>query len=267
MGRIIAVTNLKGGIGKTTTVVNVGAGLALKGARVLLVDVDAQGNLAPALGLSPRRTIYEVLMEGTDPHRCITPARPNLDIIAANDTLLDAQAELSQRPGWIRMLETALRPIKNEYDFVFIDAPGSLTVMSASALMISTDLLVPTTIEHLSIKGLELLFKQVIRLKNSTRSIRVIVPTMFDARLKQSGELLDKLQRTYGTLIVPPIRVNVRISEATAQGQTIYEYDRRSRGALDYARLVDHLSAIWGFAAPTRAANGTAPLPTSAPPP
>ncbi len=250
MGRIVAVTNLKGGIGKTTTVVNVGAGLALKGARVLLVDTDAQGNLAPALGLQPRRTIYSVLMERANPLDCLTAARPNLDLLAADDALLTVQAELGQRPGWIRILETVLAPARQEYDFIIIDAPGSLTVMSASAIAASSDLLVPTTVEPLSLKGLDLLFKQLLRLKNSTRSVRVIVPTMFDGRLRQAQALLHDLQKRHGALVVEPIRTNVRLSEATAAGKTIYEYDRHSRGALDYAQLVEHLSTLWQFAPP-----------------
>jgi chromosome partitioning protein len=247
MGRIIAVTNLKGGIGKTTTVANVSAGLALKGARVLLVDIDAQGNLAPALGVTPRHTIYEMLVDGARPEKCIIPARPNLDLIGADDSLLSAQTTLSQRPDWSRVLEQALRPLKKEYDFIFIDAPGSLTLLSVNALVASNDLLVPTTVEHLSIKGLALLFKQVSRIKNSTSSIRIIVPTMFDSRLRQSASLLEQLKTNYGALIASPIRVNVRISEATSEGRTIYEYDPRSRGALDYAHLVDQLSDMWNF--------------------
>ncbi len=261
MGRIVAVTNLKGGIGKTTTVVNVGAGLALKGARVLLVDADAQGNLAPALGVKPRRTLYSVLLEQANPLDCLTPARPNLDLLAADDSLLAAQAALSQRPGWVRTFETVLAPARKAYDFILIDAPGSLTVMSASAISSSSDLLVPTTVEPLSIKGLDLLFKQLMRLKNSTRSVRVIVPTMFDGRLKQAQSLLGALHEQYGALVTEPVRANVRLSEATAVGKTIYEYDSRSRGAADYARLVEHLSGLWQFnppapAHPVAAANG-----------
>lgn len=280
MGRIIAVTNLKGGIGKTTTVANVSAGLALKGARVLLVDIDAQGNLAAALGVSPRHTIYEMLVDGAKPEKCIIPARPNLDLIGADDTLLNAQTTLSQRPDWSRVLEQALRPLKKEYDFIFIDAPGSLTLLSVNALVASNDLLVPTTVEHLSIKGLALLFKQVSRIKNSTSSIRIIVPTMFDSRLRQSAALLEQLKTNYGALIASPIRVNVRISEATSEGRTIYEYDPRSRGALDYAHLVDQLSDMWNFrptpqpqthsrrdtSAPASPSNGTHHPPNAAEP-
>lgn len=250
MGRVIAVTNLKGGIGKTTTVVNVGAGLALKGARVLLVDVDAQGNLALALGVRPRHTLYEVLVDGAAPAGCITNARPNLDLLAADESLLTAQPTIARRADWTRVLEQALRPIKASYDFIFVDCGGSLTVLNVNALLAASDVLVPTTVEHLSIKGLELLFKQVVRIKNSTGSIKVIVPTMFDARMRQSSALLEKLQTTYGALVTPPIRVNVRLSEASAEGRTIYEFDPRSRGALDYAQLVERLSQIWDFAPP-----------------
>jgi chromosome partitioning protein len=267
MGRIIAVTNLKGGIGKTTTVVNVGAGLALKGARVLLVDVDAQGNLAPALGVQPRRTIYEVLIDNVDPTKCITSARHNLDLIAADDSLLGAQNDIARRSDWSRVLEKALRPLKNDYDFILVDAPGSLTVLSVNALSASNDLLVPTTVEHLSVKGLSLLFKQVIRIKNSASSIRIIVPTMFDTRMRHSVEMLKQLQETYGALIAPPIRVNVRLPESTSQGRTIYEHDRRSRGALDYAHLVDRLSDMWGFHPPSSSRPRATPRVSPAPQP
>src|SRR5690242_2812606 len=109
MGRVIAISNLKGGIGKTTTVVNIGAGLALKGARVLLVDVDAQGNLAMALGIRPRRTLYEVLVDGAQAADCVCAARPNLDLLAADQTLLAAQPIIARRPDWSRVLDQELR--------------------------------------------------------------------------------------------------------------------------------------------------------------
>src|SRR6185503_7445516 len=115
MGRVIAVSNVKGGIGKTTTVVNIGAGLALKGARVLLVDIDAQGNLAMALGVKPRRTLYEVLIDGARPDACVSQARPNLDLIAADQALLGAQPTIARRPDWSRVLEQGLRPLVDTY--------------------------------------------------------------------------------------------------------------------------------------------------------
>lgn len=262
MGRIVAITNLKGGIGKTTTVVNLSAGLALKGAQVLLVDVDAQGNLAMALGLKPRRTLYDVLVDGKRPEDCLVNARPNLDLLAANESLLTAQPELARRPDWARVLEQALRPVRSKYDFILIDCGGSLTVLNLNALNAASDVVVPTTVEPFSIKGLEMLVKQIIQLKGSTRSLRAIVPTMYDPRTRQSVALLEQLQAQYGAQVTPPIRVNVRLSESSAQGKTIYEFDPRSRGALDYAVLVETLSTTWNFKPP--AAPLAAPSPNGA---
>lgn len=251
MGRVIAVTNLKGGIGKTTTVVNLSAGLALKGARVLLIDVDPQGNLSMALGVSARRTLYNVLVEGANVADCITSARPNLDLLAADTALLVAQPELAQRPNWSRLVEQAIRPVRSSYDFIIIDCGGSLTVLNLNALHAASDIVVPTTVEPFSLRGLTMLVEQLVRVKGSANSLQAIVPTLYDPRTRQAVELLDQLRTTYGNLITDPIRVNVRISEASAQGQTIYEFDPRSRGAADYARLVEQLSARWAFTVPT----------------
>jgi chromosome partitioning protein len=266
---VIAISNLKGGIGKTTTVVNVGAGLALKGARVLLVDTDAQGNLAMALGLQPRKTLYDVIVDNAPVAKCLTPARPNLDLLAADATLLGAQPVIARRADWSRVLEQALRPIKNDYDFLLIDSAGSLTPLNVNALVSASDVIAPTTIEHFSVKSLELLFAQISRVKGGHGSVRMIVPTMFDPRVRQSGQILAELQERYGALVAPPVRVNVRLSESPAHGKTIYEYDPRSRGAADYARLVEHISAAFGFQAaerPQAAAHQPvpAPAPTSA---
>lgn len=258
VGCIVAVTNIKGGIGKTTTVVNVGAGLAHLGARVLLVDVDAQGNLAMALGVSPNRTIYDVLVDDTPVERCIVSARPNLDLLAADDSLLMAQPLISRRTDWSRVLEHVLHPLKRDYDCILIDSPGSLTVLSVNALKAASEVLVPTTVEHLSMKGLSLLFKQVSRVSAGGSMVRVIVPTMFDARLNQAKNLLAELQTNYGALVAAPIRINVKLSEASSLGRTIYEHDPHSRGAVDYARLVKRLSEVW-LSGPTQEPAPNAP--------
>lgn len=263
MGRVIAVSNLKGGIGKTTTVVNIGAGLALKGARVLLVDVDAQGNLAMALGVQPRRTVYEVMVEGAAAADCVTPARPNLDLLASDHTLLGAQPEIAKRHDWSRVLEHALRPLLGSYDFIFVDSGGSLTPLNINALMAARDIIAPTAIEHFSVKSLEMLFQQVARVKGNSAAIRMIVPTMYDPRVRQSDELLNELREHYGPLIGPAIRINVRLSEAPRMGKTIYEYDPRSRGAADYAQLVERLSALFSFEPPRREPAPSARMPVA----
>jgi chromosome partitioning protein len=259
MGRVIAVTNLKGGVGKTTTVVNVSSGLALKGAKVLLIDVDAQGNLGMALGVEPRRTLYEVLIDKASVQDCITPVRQNLDLLAGDDTLLNVQTAIGDRPDKAYVLERTLRSHIRHYDFVFIDCGGSLTILNINAMMFATDLLIPTAVEHLSIRGLTLLFKQIQRLKGKMSGTTVIVPTMYDTRRKQSEEILAQLRQNYGSAVVDPIRVNVKLSEAPSVGQTIYEYDPRSRGAIEYAALVEHLGRLWNFAPPSPA---HAPSPT-----
>lgn len=256
MGHIIAISNLKGGIGKTTTVVNVGAGLALKGARVLLVDVDAQGNLAMALGVEPRRTLYDVLVDNASPEAVIITARPNLDLLPSDHTLLGAQPVIAQRPDWSRALEKALRPIIYQYDFILIDSGGSLTPLNVNAFMAAKSVIAPTTIEHFSLKSIDLLFQQVARVKGSSGAIKLIVPTMFDPRVKQSADLLNELRSRYGELVGPPVRVNVRLSEAPRYGQTIYEFDSRSRGAVDYALLVERVCELFPFEARVQEPSG-----------
>ncbi|HEX6289900.1 MAG TPA: AAA family ATPase [Herpetosiphonaceae bacterium] len=241
--RTVAITNLKGGVGKTTTVVNLGAGLSLKGLRVLLVDVDAQGNLATALGVRPRRTLYEVLVDGKPAAQCIVQARPNLDLLAADDTLMSAQPLITQRPDWAHLLTRALRPLAAEYDVALIDCSASLSVMNVNALMATRDVLTPTIIEPLALRGIELLERQLQRI--GTGTIRCIIPTMFDGRQRQANTLLANLRSQYGRIVTEPIRVNVRLSEAPAVGRTIYEHDPRSRGALDYAQLVEHIATVF----------------------
>lgn len=238
--RTVAITNLKGGVGKTTTTVSLGAGLALKGLRVLLVDVDAQGNLAMALGLEPRRTLYDVLVDGKTVEQCLTPARPNMDLLASDDTLMMAQPLLAQRSDWAHLLGRALKSVASHYDVALIDCSPSMSVLNASALLAANDVVVPTLLEHLALRGITLLERQLSRL-GSTR-ISCIVPTMFDSRQRQAHALLADLRAQYGNLISPPIRVNVRLSEAPAIGKTIYEHDPRSRGAADYAAFVEFLA-------------------------
>ncbi len=272
MSRVIAVTNLKGGIGKTTTVVNVGAGLALKGVRTLLVDVDAQGNLAMALGVAPRRTLYEAIVDDKLIIECITNARPNLDIIGADESLLAAQPTLSRRPDWIRVLDMALQPVKHSYDVILIDCGASLTVMNINALHAASGVIAPTTLEPLSIRGLDMLIKQLMHIKNGASSVRMIIPTMFDATRQQSADLLEQLRADYGAAVTAPIRAAAQLAESAAAGCTIYEHDPRSSGALDYARLVEHLSKLWNIqptaAVAARSSESAQPTaPTDAPEP
>ncbi len=120
-------------------------------------------------------------------------------------------------------------------------------MLNTNALVCATDVLVPTAVEHFSVKSIELLFEQVTRVKGHSGGIRMIIPTLYDPRVRQSGELLAELHKRYGALVTDPVRVNVRLSEAPTSGRTIYEYDPRSRGAADYALLVERVSDMFGF--------------------
>ncbi len=245
MGLVVAIINIKGGVGKTTTAVNLGAGLALRGSRVLLIDFDAQGNLALSLGVEPKRSLYDVLVEGVSPFECITRARPNLDLLAADESLVQALPIMPQRSDWARTIDHAIKPMKPYYDLILIDSPGSLNMMSINALFAASEVIIPTAVEYLSIRGLNNLLKQIAHRTQGSVKVRMIIPTMYDARLRQSDILLNHLKETYGNAVTRPIRVNVSLSEASSFGKTIFEYKKKSRGAEDYARLVERLAKVW----------------------
>lgn len=241
MSRIVTVANLKGGIGKTTTVINIGAGLALRGVKVLLIDTDPQGNLSSSLGVTAQHTLYEMMIEGFDPARCIVHARHNLDLIVGDTTLLTAQTTISRGTDWGRTLERAIAPVADYYDMVLIDSSGSLNPINANALVAADDIIAPTSVEPFSIRGIELLHKQIEQMKGTTEAIRLIVPTMYDPRSRQALDLLEGLQHSYGTKVTQPIRTNVRLSESPMHGKSIFEYDPESRGAEDYRILVERI--------------------------
>lgn len=266
MPRVIAVTNFKGGIGKTTTTVNVAAGFALKGASVLVIDVDPQSNVRMCFGhAEPRRSLYDVLIDNKKIPDCVVQVRPNIDLLASSDALLQAQSDIGKRPDWGRVLEIALRPVVRNYDFVFIDCSASLTVLNLNALMAASDIIVPTALEHLALQGLRQLGRNITRIKGTMGALRMIIPTMFDARNRQSHRLLASLREEYGTLVTDPVRVNVRLSEATVEGKTIYEYDPRSNGAIDYAALVEKLGDVFNFQAKPMAEPVVNPVPAARP--
>jgi chromosome partitioning protein len=194
-----------------------------------------------------------VLVDGAAAADCVFPARPNLDLIAADQALLGVQPIIAQRPDWSRVLEQGLRPLFGAYDFILIDSGGSLTILNTNALMCATDVLAPTAVEHFSLKSIELLFEHVKRIKGHSGGIRMIIPTLYDPRMRQSIDLLAELRARYGGLVADPVRVNVRLSEAPTLGRTIYEYDPRSRGAADYAVLVERVSDTFGFRPTPRA--------------
>lgn len=245
--RKIAVINFKGGTGKTTTVLNVGAGLARRGQCVLLVDVDAQGSLAISLGIEHEHSLGDVLTGQVHIQKAIVHARPNLDIVPSDNSLLAAQRILARFANWQDALAETLAGIDANYDFVILDCAASLTPLNINALTYATEIFIPTQVEYLSMMGLNQVLENLARgrFPNQPRQaiadlgISLIIPTMYDVRKRQSRRLLAELRNTYGQHVSTPIRTNVRLSEAPSYHKVIYEYDPKCAGSFDYNRLVD----------------------------
>lgn len=241
----IAVLNQKGGTGKTTTTVNVGAGLAEAGYRVLIIDVDSQGHVGVSLGVSGKKTLYHILVEEVSLDECIISARPNLDILPADDTLASAEIFLARMDeGRDKLLRKRLLDQQQDYDFILLDCGPSLSLLNMNALTFADHLVVPVACDFLSLVGV----KQVMKtLKNINRvlmhpiSILGILPTFYDMRNNISDEAVKTLKGHFHDKVLPPVRVNTRLKEAPSEEQTIFEYAPESRGATDYRRLVKWL--------------------------
>lgn len=245
--RKIAVINFKGGTGKTTTVINVGAGLAKRNKRVLLIDTDAQGSLGLSLGISYKNSLADVLTRQATIQECVVRARKNLYVIPSDSSLMLAQKALASYVNWQATLGTILQPIEQDYDFILLDCAASITILNINALNYATEVFIPTQVEYLSLAGLNQVLENLARIRYPGHprkevidlGISLIIPTMYDMRTRQSRELLNELRQTYGRHVAHPIRINVRLSEAPSRQQTIFEYAPRSRGAFDYNRLVE----------------------------
>jgi chromosome partitioning protein len=241
--RVIAVTNQKGGTGKTTTVVNLGFALARSGARTLLVDVDAQGNLGVSFGVAGERGLYHVLVDGTDPNACAVHARPNLDLISSDETVASAELIMTGEPGRETLLRRRMRAVQ-AYDFVLLDCPPSLSLLSQNALTYAEEVLVPISMDYLALIGVKQILntiKMVNEVLEHPVFISGIVPTFYDVRNRISREVLSTLKGHFGERVLSPIRVNTKLREAPSHKQSIFEYDPHSYGAQDYQRLADEV--------------------------
>ncbi len=244
MTRRIAITLGKGGTGKTTTAISLAAGLAEQGQRCLLIDTDTQGQVAPALGVSADYGITHLITGDTTAAEAIVEARPNLHLLAGGRELAGLKRLISRKEfGGERTLAEALIPIERDYDFVLLDTPPSWDVMNVNSLFYVDDILSPVSLEALTLQGLVEFAKNVASVQQyrPNLTLRYILPTFFDGRVKKSGEILEQLQRHYGDRVCDPIRYNVRLSEAPAYGETIFEFAPRSAGAQNYRKLVKRI--------------------------
>jgi chromosome partitioning protein len=248
--RVLAVANQKGGVGKTTTAVNLGAALAELGYRVLVVDLDPQGNATTGLGVNPRNlehSVYDVIMHDTPIEDCIEPTSlRNLFVVPSTIDLAGAEIELVPTFNRERKLKMAIDRLEGEFDFTLIDCPPSLGLITINGLAAATEVLVPIQCEYYALEGLGQLLRNVNLVKgnlNPSLDLSAIVLTMYDARTKLADQVASEVRKHFGDKVCRAIVPRtVRLSEAPSFGQPIIVFDPSSRGALAYRELAKEVS-------------------------
>ena len=251
MAKTVAIANQKGGVGKTTTAVNLSACVAQLGKRVLAIDIDPQGNMTSGLGVdkdSVAASIYDLLINRTDAREAIIGTQiDGLDLIPANIELAGAEVELVSMMAREQVLKRALYAVQNDYDYVFIDCPPSLGLLTLNSLTAANTLMVPIQCEYYALEGLSQLMLTVRRVKKSYNpaiTITGILITMYDGRLNLSAQVLDELKKYYSDkLFRTVIPRNVRLSEAPSYGEPALYHDKYSRGSLAYLDVAKELLA------------------------
>jgi chromosome partitioning protein len=249
--RVIAIVNQKGGVGKSTTAVNLGASLALLGRRVLVVDIDPQGNTTTGVGVDKRavqRDVYNVLLERVAIADVVRPTEvENLAIAPATLNLAGAEVELVSALQRENRLKSALSPILHDYDEVLIDCPPSLGLLTINALTAAHEMIIPVQAEYYALEGLSQLVAIVRRIKeglNPELTIRGVLITMFDGRTKLATEVLEEVHRYFPDRVFQTqIPRNIRLSEAPSYGKPAILFDVKSRGAQAYLSLARELAS------------------------
>jgi chromosome partitioning protein len=249
MQKIISIANQKGGVGKTTTAINIGAGLAVSEIRTLLIDIDPQSNATIGCGIDYKnldKTIYEVLLEEEDINNVILPTEiPYLDIVPASTQLVGAEIELISKIGREWVLKESLSKLKNDYKYVIVDCPPSLGLLTLNSLTAANSILIPIQCEYYALEGLGQLLNTIHLVQHSlNKSLKIegVLVTMFDTRLRLSHEVVEQVRsyfkdKVYKTII----NRNVRLGEAPSFGKPILLYDASSTGARDYMNLVGEI--------------------------
>lgn len=239
--RKICVINQKGGVGKTTTTINIAAGLSRNDKKVLVIDFDAQGNIATSLNIKNDKDIYSILTENADISQCTKNLGKNLDIISSKESLTKTEVLIAKLPKKETILKTKLKDLIG-YDYVLIDCPPSLGLLNQNALLYAQEAFIPVSTDFLGydallkmdsvIKDINLHFKHNMK-------ITKVIPTLFDKRNKTCRHFLDKITSQFYEIVSNPIRINSKIKEAPAYGKSIFSYAKGSRGAKDYMELVN----------------------------
>lgn len=249
MGKIITFSNQKGGIGKTTSTINVAASVALLGKKVLICDIDPQGNATSGVGINKRgdgNTLYEALIGKCEPHEAIVKTEfENLYCIPANIALAGAEFEFIDIEDRELRLKGVLDALRDDFDYIFIDSPPSLGILTINALSASDGVVIPMTCEYYSLEGLSQLMISVRQTKmyfNKSLEIVGILITMFDKRLRLTRDVLAEVRKYYKDKVFnTKITRSVALAEAPSRGMPIVYYDRSSKGAIAYRNVADEL--------------------------
>ncbi len=248
MGKAIAIFNQKGGVGKTTTNINLAACLALRGKKVLVLDIDPQGNTTSGLGVAKREleeTVYNILVDTNyDPRKAIIHTGvENLDLIPASVDLAGAEVELVQVQGRERALKNGLDKIKDNYDYIFIDCPPSLGLLTINSLAAVDSVLIPIQCEFYALEGVSQLVSTIELVKKSLNpnlTVQGVILSMFDGRTNLSAQVVQEVKKYFGSKVYSTvIPRNVRLAEAPSYGLPITEYDPKSKGAEAYMEFAE----------------------------
>lgn len=249
MGKIIAVANQKGGVGKTTTSINLAASLGVLEKKVLLIDADPQANATSGLGIEIHADIqgtYQLLEHSVTADQVIVPTNtPNLDIIPSHIDLVASEIELIDQENREYMLKEAITPLKSTYDYIIIDCAPSLGLLTLNALTAADAVIIPIQCEYFALEGLGKLLntiKSVQKIHNPQLDIEGLLLTMYDSRLRLSNQVVDEVNKHFeGMVFKTIIQRNVRLSEAPSYGESIIMYDAGSKGANNYLSLAEEL--------------------------